>query len=60
MNVNGSLGKTFHASFSYTGPGIPIISGVYPDGASLFQSTNTFGFNVASGFGVSTATSPSL
>jgi hypothetical protein len=54
VNVNGSLGKTFHASFSYTGPGIPIISTVYPSGATLFQSTNTFAFNVASGFGVST------
>ena len=53
VNVNGSLGKTFQAAFSYTGPGIPIISSVYPNGASLFQSTNTLAFNLASGFGVS-------
>jgi hyaluronate lyase len=53
VNLNGSLGKTFHASFSYTGPGIPIISSVYPNGANLFQSTNTLAFNVVSGFGVS-------
>lgn len=55
VNVNGSLGKTFRAAFSYTGPGIPIISGVYPNGTGLFQSTNTLAFNVASGFGVSTS-----
>jgi hyaluronate lyase len=54
VNVNGSHGKTFQASFTYTGPGIPIISSAYPNGATLFQSTNTLSFNIASGFGVST------
>jgi hyaluronate lyase len=54
VNVNGSLGKTFQASFSYTGPGIPNITAVYPNGTNLFQSTNTLAFNVASGFGIST------
>ncbi|HUA39567.1 MAG TPA: polysaccharide lyase family 8 super-sandwich domain-containing protein [Candidatus Sulfopaludibacter sp.] len=55
VNVNGSLGKTFEAAFTYTGPGIPIISQVYPNGTSLLQSTNTLAFNVASGFGVSSS-----
>ena len=54
VNVSGSHGKSFQAAFSYTGPGIPIIGAVYPDGANLFQSTNTLAFSVASGFGVST------
>lgn len=54
VNVNGSHGKTFQASFSYTGPGIPIITAVYPNGTNLFQSTNTLAFNVASGAGIST------
>jgi hyaluronate lyase len=54
VNVSGSLGKTYQASFSYTGPGIPIISSVYPNGANLFQSTNTLSFNIVSGYGIST------
>jgi hyaluronate lyase len=54
VNVSGSLGKTYRASFSYTGPGIPIISSVYPNGANLFQSTNTLSFNIVSGYGIST------
>jgi hyaluronate lyase len=53
INANGSAGRTFQASFSYSGPGIPIISSVYPNGTNLFQSTNALSFNVASGFGVS-------
>lgn len=51
-NFNGAAGKSLQAAFSYTGPGIPYISSVYPNGTNLFQSTNTFAFNVASGFGV--------
>jgi len=53
VNVNKSYGRTYQASFSYSGPGIPVVSNIFPDGSSLFQSTNTFSFNVASGFGVS-------
>jgi hyaluronate lyase len=55
VNVSGSLGKTYQATFSYAGPGIPMITGVYPTGASLLQSTNAFAFSVASGFGVATS-----
>jgi hyaluronate lyase len=50
VNVSGAMGKTFHASFSYSGP---VVSGTYPNGTNLFQSTNTLAFNLASAFGVS-------
>ena len=54
VKANGSLGKAFQASFTYTGTGIPYIPTVYPDGANVLQSTNTLAFNVVSGFGVPT------
>ena len=53
-NVNGSNGKTFQASFGYATPILPVIAGVFPDGATLFQSTNTLAFNIAAAAGVST------
>jgi hyaluronate lyase len=53
VGVNGAMGKTFHASFSYSGPVLPVISGIYPNGATLLQSTNTLAFNLASAAGVS-------
>ncbi len=52
VSVNGSHGKTYQAAFSYTGPGIPYITSAYPNGTNLFQSTNTFAFNVTSGTGI--------
>ncbi len=54
-NFNGAAGKSLQAAFSYTGPGIPFITSVYPNGTNLFESTNTFAFNVASGFGVASS-----
>ena len=52
VNVNGALGKTFQASFAYTNSLWPILSNVTPVGGTLFESTNTFAFNVASGYGI--------
>lgn len=52
VNVNGSLGKTFQASFPYTNSSWPALNDIAPVGGTLFESTNTFAFNVASGFGV--------
>jgi hyaluronate lyase len=54
VNVSGSAGKSFQATFSDLGPGIPLITSVYPNGTSLFQSTNTLAFNVTAGYGIST------
>lgn len=54
VNVNGAMGKTFHAAFSYSAPELPVISGVYPNGTNLFQSTNTLAFSLSSAAGVST------
>lgn len=54
-NVNGAEGKSLQAAFSYTGPGIPLITSVYPNGTNLFQSTNTLSFNLLSGVGVATS-----
>ncbi len=54
VNMNGSHGKSFQASFSYQGSILPAISGVYPNGTNLFQSTNALFFNIASSAGVST------
>ncbi|HTB85023.1 MAG TPA: polysaccharide lyase family 8 super-sandwich domain-containing protein [Candidatus Sulfotelmatobacter sp.] len=54
-NVNGSAGKSLQAAFSYSGPGIPIISSVYPNGTNLCQSTNTLSFNLAAGAGIATS-----
>ncbi len=53
VNVNGSHGKSLHASLSYSNSVLPILSNITPNGTTLFQSTNTFAFNVASGVGVS-------
>ncbi len=52
VNVNGALGKTFQASFPYTNSLWPALNNVSPVGGSLFESTNTFAFNVTSGFGI--------
>lgn len=52
VNVNGSAGKSYQAAFSYTGPGVPLITSVYPDGSTLLQSTNVLGFDVTSAAGV--------
>jgi hypothetical protein len=54
VNLNGSLGKTFQASFNYAGAMLPAITALYPNGTNLFQSTNTLGFTVASAVGVAT------
>jgi hyaluronate lyase len=54
VNVNGAHGKTFQASFSYSNSILPAINNVFPDGANLFQSTNTLAFNVTSVAGVLT------
>ena len=51
-NVNGASGKTFQVSFAYTNSFWPILNNVSPAGGNLFQSTNTFAFNVASGYGI--------
>ncbi|HTR40288.1 MAG TPA: polysaccharide lyase family 8 super-sandwich domain-containing protein [Pseudomonadales bacterium] len=52
VNVNGAQGKAFQASFAYTNSLWPILSNVSPVGGNLFESTNTFAFNVASGYGI--------
>jgi hyaluronate lyase len=52
VNVNGAQGKTFQASFAYTNSLWPTLDNVSPVGGTLFESTNTFAFNVASGYGV--------
>lgn len=52
VNVSGALGRTFQASFAYTNSLWPELSNVTPVGSTLFESTNTFAFNVASGYGI--------
>jgi hyaluronate lyase len=52
VNVNGAKGKTFQASFAYTNSLWPTLNNVFPVGGTLFESTNTFAFNVASGYGI--------
>jgi hyaluronate lyase len=52
INVNGALGKTFQASFTYTNSLWPALNNVTPVGGTLFESTNTFAFNVTSGYGI--------
>jgi hyaluronate lyase len=52
VNVNGALGKTFQASFTYTNSLWPALNNVAPVGGTLFESTNTFAFNVTSGYGI--------
>jgi hyaluronate lyase len=52
VNVNGARGKTFQASFAYTNSLWPALNNVSPAGVTLFESTNTFAFNVTSGYGI--------
>ena len=52
VNVNGAAGKTFSAAFAYTNSLWPVMNNVLPVGGTLFESTNTFAFNVASGYGI--------
>jgi hyaluronate lyase len=52
VNVNGALGKTFQASFTYANSAWPALNNVAPLGGTLFESTNTFAFNVTSGYGI--------
>jgi hyaluronate lyase len=54
VNVNAAHGKSFQASLTYSNSPLPILSGLLPDGSTLFQSTNTLSFNVSSPVGVST------
>ena len=55
VNVNGALGKTFQASFSYSNSTLPSLSGIWPDGSQLFQSTDTLAFAVSAPAGVATS-----
>jgi len=55
VNVNGALGKTFQASFTYTNSQWPALNNVAPVGGTLFESTNTFAFYVTSGYGIPTS-----
>jgi hyaluronate lyase len=52
VNVNGAAGKTFQAAFAYTNSLWPVLNNVTPVGGTLFESTNTFAFNVTSGYGI--------
>ncbi len=52
VNVNGAAGNTFQASFAYTNSLWPALNNVAPAGGPLFESTNTFAFNVTSGYGI--------
>jgi len=52
VNVNGAAGKTFQAAFAYTNSLWPALNNVAPLGGTLFESTNTFAFNVTSGYGI--------
>jgi len=53
VNVNGSQGKTYHAVLSYSNSILPVLGGVYPDGSTLLQSTNTLAFTAMSAVGIS-------
>lgn len=53
VNVSGSLGKTFQATLSYSNSILPTLNGVFPNGTTPFQSTNTFAFKVSAPAGVS-------
>jgi hypothetical protein len=53
VNVNGSAGKAFQATFYYSNNILPGVSGVFPNGSGMFQSTNTLTFNVTAPAGVS-------
>jgi len=52
VNVNGSHGKTFHATLSYSNSVLPSLNNVYPDGTMIMQSTNTLAFNATSAVGI--------
>ena len=52
VNVSGAHGQTFQAVFSYSNSILPTVNDVFPDGTSLFQSTNTFAFNTISAVGI--------
>jgi hyaluronate lyase len=54
VHVNGAMGKSFHAAFSYLNAGLPFIGGTYPNGTTLLQSTNTLAFNLSSAAGFAT------
>jgi len=53
VSTSGARGKTFQASFAYTNSLWPVLKNVLPIGGTLFESTNTFAFNVTSGYGIS-------
>jgi len=52
VNVSGSQGQSFQASFSYSNTILPTLNSVFPNGSDLFQSTNTFAFNAVSAVGI--------
>jgi len=52
VNVNGSAGKTFHATLNYSNSILPVLSNVFPNGATLLQSTNTLAFTATSAVGI--------
>ncbi len=56
VNVNGSLGKTFQATFSYQASILPAITGVYPNGTNMFQPAAALTFNASSPAGISIST----
>jgi hyaluronate lyase len=55
VNVSEALGKTFQASFAYTNSLWPVLNNVTSVGGTLFESTNTFAFNLISGYGIPTS-----
>jgi hyaluronate lyase len=52
VNLNGSLGQTYQASFAYSNSILPTLNNIFPNGTNLFQSTNTLAFNAASVMGI--------
>ncbi|HEV2695638.1 MAG TPA: polysaccharide lyase family 8 super-sandwich domain-containing protein [Verrucomicrobiae bacterium] len=52
VNVSGSHGQTFQASFAYSNSILPALNNVTPAGAGLFQSTNMLAFNAVSAVGI--------
>jgi hyaluronate lyase len=52
-NVNGAKGVALQAAFSYSNSIVPSLSGVWPAGGTLFQSTNSFSFTANSAVGIS-------
>ena len=51
VNVSGSHGQTFQASFAYSNSILPALNNVSPAGG-MFQSTNTLAFNAVSSVGI--------